>query len=73
MRMHHDLGPIIQCELRVFSLDDHPTYAASSYCWTKELQACQILLNGQKFFVRPNLYAYLEIMKLEQRTCWIFY
>ena len=72
MRMFHDRGPEIDCELSIFSLDDNRTYDALSYCWAKERPICQIRLNGTPFNVRPNLFAYLELMREEQQTCWIF-
>lgn len=74
MRMIYDddESSSINCELAIFSLDDHPAYKALSYCWTQADATCEIRLNGQPFLVRPNLSAYLEIMQSEKRYCWIF-
>jgi hypothetical protein len=72
MRINHSGGPLIECELGTFSLQERPHYTALSYCWTKAEASHEIRLNGQPFWVRPNLHAYLEIMSEEHHTCWIF-
>ena len=72
MRMLHNGKKHIQCELATFPVDDPPEYVALSYCWTKAPPTCQIELNREAFYVRPNLYAYLELMREEEQTWWIF-
>lgn len=73
MRLNHSANTgLIECNLSVFPLADLPSYTALSYCWTDAAPSCCILLNGRLFSVRPNLYAYLKIMRNERQTCWIF-
>ena len=72
LRMLHDERSSIACELAVFSLDDQPEHLALSYCWTKADPIYEVQLNGRPFYVRPNLYAYLELMRSEQQSGWIF-
>lgn len=72
MRMLHDGTTDIRCELATFSLNDRPEYIALSYAWTKEAPTRKITLNGHDFRVRPNLFAYLELMKKEHHDQWIF-
>ncbi|KAK3066781.1 hypothetical protein LTR53_016721 [Teratosphaeriaceae sp. CCFEE 6253] len=68
------------CELRVFSLDDKPQYKALSYHWGRNEAICPILLNDERFYVRPNLHAVLQLLREEQerdlldpdRCMWIF-
>ncbi|KAK3115160.1 hypothetical protein LTR53_005759 [Teratosphaeriaceae sp. CCFEE 6253] len=68
------------CELRVFSPDDKPQYKALSYRWGRDEAICPILLNAERFYVRPNLHAFLQLLREEQerdlldpdRCMWIF-
>lgn len=59
-------------ELEAFSLDDLPPFKALSYCWGQALANRVVWINEQPFYVRPNLYAYLEIMRKERHAEWIF-
>ena len=72
LRLLHDERSSIACELAVFSLDDQPEYLALSYCWTKADPIYEVQLNGRPFYMKPNLYAYLELMRSEQQSGWIF-
>ena len=72
MRMHHSGGVEIECEMATFSLDDQPLHTALSYCWTKQPASCEIRINGKHYLVRPNLYAFLQVMRKEGDPCWIF-
>lgn len=72
MRVRHNENVDITSELATFSLNDQPEYVALSYAWTKEAPTRKITLNGHEFAVRPNLYAYLELMKRELHDNWIF-
>lgn len=62
----------ITCELSTFRLEDAPDYTALSYCWTHEDPSCVISVNGHSTFVRPNLHAYLQLMRKERQDCWLF-
>ena len=52
----------IHCRLGNFSLNDKPEYRALSYAWTKEVPTCLIYLNGVPFYVRRNLFLFLQVM-----------
>lgn len=51
---------------------DQPQYLALSYCWTDAEPSCQVLINKVVAMVRPNLYAFLQRMRTEQREDWTF-
>ena len=72
IRIHHGNYLSISFELGICSLNDAPTYTALSYCWTDQPPTCQIFVNGAPFWVRPNLYAYLELIRDEDDSSWIF-
>ena len=75
MRLRYGETDDIDCQLRVFSLDNKaglPEYKALSYCWTKGPPICEIRLNGQSSYIRSNLHEYLKIMYAEQQSYWIF-
>ena len=65
-------GSQIRCHLSVFSLDDAPEYKALSYCWGLEEATCRIYVNGEPFSVRPNLFAYLQLLSQAEEEGWIF-
>ncbi|KAK5166149.1 uncharacterized protein LTR77_008410 [Saxophila tyrrhenica] len=70
---HDSSAETICCELSAVSLDDTPAYTALSYSWTKEPPGHTILLNGQPFAVRPNLFAYLQERSAQSDASqWIF-
>lgn len=61
---------VIECRLGTYDLDiGHsgesrtPPYCAVSYAWGSPLPACQILVNGQLFVVRENLYECLRALR----------
>ena len=72
MRLKHPQSSLIECELETFSINHMPKYTALSYCWTQANAEFEIHLDGQTFWVRPNLHAYLKIMSDESHSCWIF-
>lgn len=72
IRLTHDHGTSIQCEISTFSLDKDITYVALSYLWTEPGATCTIHINGTKFDVRPNLFAYLELLRDEGNEEWTF-
>ena len=45
---------------------------ALSYCWTTANPDRTILVSGQEFQVRPNLYHYLQQVQKESRHDWMF-
>jgi hypothetical protein len=51
----HSLRADIHCRLQDYRLDSAPPYEALSYTWGDEESACQILLDGLPFHIRPNL------------------
>jgi hypothetical protein len=52
----NDATSDICCELSIMSLDDRPVYQALSYVWGPEESDKFILLNGERFRIRENLY-----------------
>jgi hypothetical protein len=58
----------INCNLRVYILDDHcPAYTALSYTWSSPLKPRIIDLNGVTFHVGRNLWAFLDQMNIQRR------
>lgn len=51
----------ISCKLRVASLDEE--YTAVSYRWGSEAPTNSIELNGETFWIRPNLWEFLHQMR----------
>jgi hypothetical protein len=43
-----------------------------SYCWGQEKAICKININGHPFYVRPNLFAYLQLLSQEEDSTCIF-
>lgn len=72
LRMQHDHDEGIHLELKTFSLDDNPAFRALSYLWTQAAADHTVYIDGHAFLVRPNLYHYLDIMREEEHTDWIF-
>lgn len=63
----------ISCELKPASaLADPAAYIAVSYCWTEAAPSCSILVNDVRMMIRPNLYAFLKIMRTERQEAWMF-
>ncbi|KAL6710990.1 hypothetical protein ACN47E_006865 [Coniothyrium glycines] len=57
---------LISCVFHTVSLADLPKYTAVSYMWGNEVPDEVILLNGQPFTVRTNLWTFLDEMEREQ-------
>ncbi|KAF2869755.1 heterokaryon incompatibility protein-domain-containing protein, partial [Massariosphaeria phaeospora] len=51
---------IVQCEFRIVSLDDNPSYAALSYAWGDAPPEFDITINSYPIKIRPNLFAALR-------------
>jgi hypothetical protein len=49
-------------QLRTYEFEDYPEYRALSYAWGP-IEGQEILLSGQKVFIRRNLYQFLEVHK----------
>lgn len=64
--------PELSWELASFSLHDGPSWVALSYCWGKSEATETMIVNGEDFPVRPNLYAFLDQMACENRRDWFF-
>jgi hypothetical protein len=64
----HSLRADIHCRLQDYRLDSAPPYEALSYTWGDEESACQILLDGLPFHIRPNLRDALRHLRQRQRT-----
>jgi hypothetical protein len=45
----------IECHLFHTSLDDQMDYSALSYCWGEDEKTSEIILNGKRFLITPNL------------------
>ena len=68
-------GEIIQCKLERLRLwREHATreYICLSYTWGDGLYSHDILVNGLKFQVKPNLYEFLLAVRKKNLTDWIF-
>lgn len=63
---------ILRFELSTASLNQPPDFTALSYCWTEEHATCPIMLHGCKFYVRPNLFKYLQTLGHERHTGLLF-
>jgi hypothetical protein len=50
-------------------LDDKPTYKALSYVWGAPIDLRKILVNGYDFYIRQNLFDFLQWFILEQDYC----
>ena len=63
----------LACNLRVVALQETPKYTALSYVWGPPTPAREILVNGQPFVVRENLWNFLHQAREDRRTCalWI--
>ncbi|KAK5696240.1 hypothetical protein LTR17_024375 [Elasticomyces elasticus] len=55
-----DPASALRCTMRDFHLDDLPAYSALSYAWGGKPASCRIILNGQCFDVRKNLFRFLS-------------
>jgi hypothetical protein len=72
IRIADDLSPdgYIQCELRQATIKD--TYICLSYVWGGEFDGTCILLNGQRFWVRANLWSFLDNTRFKQHISLIW-
>ena len=57
---HHDSNGLLHCSLSTARLDDLPSFIALSYTWGEQEATQDILLNGSRFMIRPNLYDFLD-------------
>jgi hypothetical protein len=55
-----EIGDHIACKISVFSLSDFPQFIALSYVWGPPDVQHEIILNGQPFSIRYNLYSALK-------------
>lgn len=62
----------ISCEVETFNLHELPEFTALSYRWADDQTVHQIRLNGQTFYVRPNLQRYLEAISAGEQSGWHF-
>jgi hypothetical protein len=64
---------MLACELHTFSVHECPPYTALSYTWGSSERLAPILLGGQQFLVRENLWSFLDTMRLlgRWRLFWI--
>lgn len=63
---------IIECRLSVVSLGDNPDFRALSYVWGDAEATRSILVDGEPFRVRLNLWSFLSQMRRE-RCSWQFW
>lgn len=63
----------IQCELRCVSFQDKPQYEALSYQWGSIRDRRMIYINGQKLWVRANLWSALHQLRDDhtERVLWV--
>jgi hypothetical protein len=54
---------LINCHTSYARLSETPSYRALSYVWGNEDPVNEIRINGQKFLVRPNLWAFLNRLR----------
>lgn len=57
-----DTAPI-RCHLDTRNLDNRPSFAALSYTWGDAQPSREIILNGEVFSLRPNLYSALLVLR----------
>ena len=67
----HNHSSLLTCELSVHSFDaaadGGPKYAGLSYTWGTEARGCDIIVNGQHFSVKTNLFSALQSLQTRQR------
>lgn len=69
-----DIGnrPKIQCRVEHFDLTSRLVFRAVSYTWGNDMADHLILMNGEHFAIRPNLYGFLEQLRdSELEWLWI--
>lgn len=71
MRISSSANSSLECEMRVFSLDEKPVYKALSYRCTEAPPTQKIWLNDRSFYLRPNLYNFFCQISGEE-THWMF-
>ena len=49
-----------QCDISVFDLDSAPPFLALSYTWGPPSPQCDILVNGEPFSIRENLFQFFQ-------------
>jgi hypothetical protein len=62
----------ISCRMKVVSLKDGPTFRALSYVWGDEDVTKTILIDGQPFTVRENLWNFLKQYQSPKRRAYIW-
>ncbi|KAK5557786.1 hypothetical protein LTR46_003964 [Exophiala xenobiotica] len=65
-------GARFELEVRHFRLSERPPFSALSYCWGKEGNEKVTFVNGQKYWVRSNLAAFLEQSASSAMTDWVW-
>ena len=62
----------LACETATFPLSRAPSYTALSYRWTEDEPSDEILINGKTFFIRDNLFNFLQASRQDRYPGWIF-
>ncbi|KAK4169730.1 hypothetical protein QBC43DRAFT_198160 [Cladorrhinum sp. PSN259] len=62
----------IECSFETVALESAPPYEALSYAWGNEDPTVEILIDGRRFLIRPNLaYALAALRTTEPRLLWV--
>ncbi|KAH6642532.1 heterokaryon incompatibility protein-domain-containing protein [Boeremia exigua] len=64
-------GPL-QCVVKIFDLDNAPSYSALSYRWGSPVTELEIFLDGRSFRVRENLFHFLQTFRREQEATYLW-
>ena len=70
LRIKPGENPIIVCEMQTSVLSDH--HVCLSYTWGDEPASMQISINGAEYFVRPNLWSFLEAARNMKVNDWLW-
>ena len=63
-----DDDSIIECRLYIFDRNDCPPYEALSYVWGDETNMQDIIMNGERFSIRDNLWRFLRRARAQEIT-----
>jgi hypothetical protein len=68
LELQSKVGDIVHCSLAHFDLNDNVHYQALSYTWGPVAPTYKILIDGQTFRLRENLYQFLKTIASQSST-----